>query len=242
MLCSVHVILLSCCSGIVSLGPCQLRKQICTLHASAVMPVVPALEHISIHQHNTVPLYLATPPRLYNIVAVSHACCNALQAPAVLATSSSEWVAATRKELTELMWSNAGIVRNTADMQKGLTRLSTLCMEVKALVKGSGVSTALTELQNLATVGELIMASALQRKESRGLHYCKDFPFASQEQCHPTVIKKSSMRRRNDLSKSKVSPRTMRVQPRQSFGSQVSQDNSSRKARELSRLRSLREE
>lgn len=160
----------------------------------------------------------------------------------MLTPASSEWVAATRKELTSLMWSNAGIVRNTADMQKGLSRLSSLCMEVKALVKSAGVNTALTELHNLATVGELIMASALQRKESRGLHYCTDFPFVAQDECHPTVIK-SSMRRRN-LSKMKVAPHTMRMQPRPGFGAQVpvSKDKSSRKARELSRLRSVREE
>lgn len=142
------------------------------------------------------------------------------------------------------MWANAGIVRNTTDMQKGLARLSALCFEVKALVKTAGVSTALTELQNLATVGELIMASALQRKESRGLHYCKDFPFVADDQCHPTVIK-SSVKRRADLSKSQVSTRTMNVQSRPGFGSPVcgsSKDKSSRKVRVLSRLRSLREE
>lgn len=160
----------------------------------------------------------------------------------MLTTASSEWVAATRKELTFLMWSNAGIVRNTADMQKGLSRLSSLCMEVKATVKSAGVNTALTELHNLATVGELIMASALQRKESRGLHYCTDFPFVAQDECHPTVIK-SSMRRRN-LSKMKVAPHTTRMQPRPGFAAQVpvSKDKSSRNARELSRLRSVREE
>ncbi len=162
----------------------------------------------------------------------------------MLSAASSQWIAATRKELTSLMWANAGIVRNTSDMQKGLTRLGGLCQEVRSLVKSAGVSTALTELQNLATVGELIMASALQRKESRGLHYCVDFPFVAQDQCHPTVIK-SSMRRRSDLSKMKMSPRKMHVQSRPGFGAQVpvsAQDQSSRKSRELSRLRSQREE
>lgn len=166
------------------------------------------------------------------------------KAPAVLSQASSQWVAATRKELTTLMWANAGIVRNTSDMQKGLARLGSLCQEVKALAKTTGVNTALSELQNLATVGELIMASALQRKESRGLHYCVDFPFVAQNQCHPTVIK-SSVRRRSDLSKVKASTNKMGVQSRPGFGahSQVSaKDKSSRKSRELSRLRSQREE
>ena len=167
-----------------------------------------------------------------------------VQAPAVLSQASSQWVAATRKELTSLMWANAGIVRNTSDMQKGLARLGMLCQEVKALAKSTGVNTALSELQNLATVGELIMASALQRKESRGLHYCVDFPFVAQDQCHPTVIK-SSVRRRSELSKVQVSTNKMRVQSRPGFGAQgqvSAKDKSSRKSRELSRLRSQREE
>lgn len=141
------------------------------------------------------------------------------------------------------MWANAGIVRRTADMQKGLIRLGALCMEVKALAKSVGVNTALTELQNLATVGELIMASALQRKESRGLHYCADFPFIAQNQCHPTVIK-SSIKRSGDLSKLSRSSRQLLVQPRHGLASKVAvvKDKSSRKSRELSRLRSQRQE
>jgi len=163
----------------------------------------------------------------------------------VLSAASSEWIAATRKELTSLMWANAGIVRNTADMQKGLVRLGSLCQEVRSLVKSTGVSTALTELQNLATVGELIMASAVQRKESRGLHYCVDFPFVAQDQCHPTVIK-SSMRRRSEMSKMQAPSHLMRVQSRSGFGAKtpasVKDKSSSQKSRELSRLRSQREE
>lgn len=166
------------------------------------------------------------------------------KAPAALSTASSEWIAATRKELTTLMWANAGIVRHTSDMQKGLMRLGGLCQEVKSLAMSTGVSTALTELQNLATVGELIMTSALQRKESRGLHYCVDYPFVAHDQCHPTVIK-SSMRRRSDVSNLKVSQRKMHVQSRPGFGTQVpvsAKDKGGRKSRELSRLRSLKEE
>ena len=143
------------------------------------------------------------------------------------------------------MWANGGIVRHTADMQKSLTRLNMLCLEVKSLAKSTGVSTALTELQNLATVGELITASALQRKESRGLHYCVDFPFASQQHCHPTVIK-SSVRSRNELRlKAKVSPQSMQARSRSGFGAKLTVSGKpkvSRKPRELSRLRSQREE
>ena len=165
-----------------------------------------------------------------------------VQAPAVLSAASLQWIAATRKELKELMWTSAGIVRNTASMQKALTRIGTLCQEVKAMAKSSGVSSEMLELQNLSTVGELIMASALQRKESRGLHFCTDYPFIAQDQCHPTVIKRSS-KRRGDMSK--LVPRQQRVQTRPAFRSKVpasANDVGTRKARELAPMRSFKEE
>lgn len=45
----------------------------------------------------------------------------------------------------------------------------------------------LVELRNLVTVGELILSSALQRKESRGGHFCEDFPSAVPQVREPAV-------------------------------------------------------
>lgn len=168
-------------------------------------------------------------------------CCRVSQAPALLSPAASQWVATTRTELKELMWTSAGIVRSTAGMQKALTRISMLCQEVKAMAKASGVSSEMLELQNLATVGELIMASALQRKESRGLHYCTDFPFIAQDQCHPTVMKKS----KKQGGKMKLVPRQQPVQSRSPFRAKApvsANDVGTRKARELAPMRSIREE
>lgn len=44
------------------------------------------------------------------------------------------------------------------------------------MVRGNGVSAPLLELQNLVTCAELVVSCALQRKESRGLHYNMDYP------------------------------------------------------------------
>ena len=167
-----------------------------------------------------------------------------VQAPVLLSPAASQWIAATRQELKELMWTSAGIVRNTASMQKALTRIGTLCQEVKAMAKSSGISSEMLELQNLSTVGELIMASALQRKESRGLHYCTDYPFIAQDQCHPTVIKRKS-KRHGDMGKLSLVPRQHGVQSRPVFRGKVpasANDVGTRKNRELARTRSLREE
>ena len=58
----------------------------------------------------------------------------------------------------------------------------------------------LVELRNLVTVGELVMSSALQRRESRGGHYCSDYPEAVPQECVATVIN-TPVKRRLDLGK-----------------------------------------
>ena len=97
------------------------------------------------------------------------------------------------------MWEGAGILRRTADMQRCLTSLAGLRREVQALTATCGVSPQLLELRNLVEVGELIMGSALQRKESRGLHYCVDFPDTAKES-RATVIRSLPRRRSFELT------------------------------------------
>lgn len=96
------------------------------------------------------------------------------------------------------MWEGAGILRRTADMQRCLNTLAGLRHEVQALTATCGVSPQLLELRNLVEVGELIMGSALQRKESRGLHYCVDFPDTAKES-RATVIRSLPRRRSFEL-------------------------------------------
>lgn len=61
-------------------------------------------------------------------------------------------------------------------------------LEAKAIRKNYGVNTELVELLNLATVAELTVSCALQRKESRGLHYTADYPQPVESQRRPSVI------------------------------------------------------
>ncbi|GAB4820924.1 hypothetical protein N2152v2_007970 [Parachlorella kessleri] len=120
--------------------------------------------------------------------ASTHADFAGSKAPRGLPSSAGAWVASKRQELRDLMWQGAGIVRRVGEMKPVLSKLSEMCVETKAMAEAYGVSTEMVELRNMVTVGELIMSSALQRKESRGGHYCLDYPEAVPQECHATVI------------------------------------------------------
>ncbi|MCG9757719.1 MULTISPECIES: L-aspartate oxidase [Pseudoalteromonas] len=90
-------------------------------------------------------------------------------------------------ELRLFMWDYVGIVRSTKRLERALRRVELLQQEIHDYYANFRVSNNLLELRNLVQVAELIIRSALERKESRGLHYTIDFPDMA-ENPTPTVL------------------------------------------------------
>jgi L-aspartate oxidase len=93
-------------------------------------------------------------------------------------------------ELKQAMWDYVGIVRTTKRLQRARTRLEVLAREIDEYYWNFKVEPRLLELRNLILVAGLIVDCALQRHESRGLHYILDYPGKLPE-AMDTMVKKA---------------------------------------------------
>ena len=79
------------------------------------------------------------------------------------------------KEVGQIMSTYVGIVRSDLRLKRAWDRLDILYEETESLFKRSKASKEICELRNMINTGYLVMRQAMERKESRGLHYNIDY-------------------------------------------------------------------
>ncbi len=91
-------------------------------------------------------------------------------------------------ELRRYLWNYVGIVRSDRRLRRARRRHDMVMEEISEYYWNYHITSDLLELRNIATVADLIINSALARKESRGLHYTSDYPKEDEHLAKDTVL------------------------------------------------------
>ena len=92
-------------------------------------------------------------------------------------------------ELRKIMWNYVGIVRSDKMLAYAKERLSLIHSEINEFYHTHSITVDLLELRNIIDVAEIIIRSASDRKESRGLHYNKDYSYQDEKYKNATKLK-----------------------------------------------------
>jgi L-aspartate oxidase len=103
-----------------------------------------------------------------------------------------EKISALTEQLRELVWQHAGIVRSTKDLKIGEKKLGVIEKAFNALWESHSMNKPLIELRNLIQNAKLIIASALSRHESRGVHFNRDYPNTLETTQHTIATQKNN--------------------------------------------------
>jgi L-aspartate oxidase len=93
------------------------------------------------------------------------------------------------EEIRRLMWNYVGIVRSDKRLERASHRLQNIMSEVKDYYSHFKINSDIIELRNIAIVADLSVKCALARKESRGIHYNLDQPWAHDELGKDTILR-----------------------------------------------------
>jgi len=113
----------------------------------------------------------------------------------------NEWVIIRHnyQMLRALMWDYMGIVRSMSRLFRAHDRVQEIWEEIDDFYRKNPVRRKILELRNMTYVAELMIRSAMMRRESRGLHYLTDFPHPDSRYADDTVIRPVGVYRENHI-------------------------------------------
>lgn len=102
-------------------------------------------------------------------------------------------------QIRRIMWNYVGIVRSDKRLLLAKDKLDHISNEIENHYKEFFVTDNMVELRNISFVAQMIIAAALRRKESRGLHYMKDYPTMDDCQAKPFRMKRNPRGKKWDM-------------------------------------------